>query len=167
MNQVTRGAWRMPVGVGAAGGGAATSRPPPPPPPGQRTYHHANTATPPTRVQVTGRARLGGQPVGVIAVETATTSRLLPADPGMPDSSEMLIPQAGQVRGRWGRGVRQGGQAGRSGREVARTLLIQGGWGPRAPEGSAGGWGECGRLRGVQAAEGRGLLHGGGVATAC
>jgi len=46
---------------------------------------------------VTGRARLGGQPVGVIAVETATTMRHLPADPGMPDSSELNIPQAGQV----------------------------------------------------------------------
>jgi acetyl-CoA carboxylase/biotin carboxylase 1 len=46
---------------------------------------------------VTGRARLGGQPVGVIAVETATTTRHQPADPGMPDSSEQNIPQAGQV----------------------------------------------------------------------
>eukprot|EP00200_Dunaliella_tertiolecta_P012627 CAMPEP_0202373002 /NCGR_PEP_ID=MMETSP1127-20130417/4091_1 /ASSEMBLY_ACC=CAM_ASM_000462 /TAXON_ID=3047 /ORGANISM="Dunaliella tertiolecta, Strain CCMP1320" /LENGTH=2753 /DNA_ID=CAMNT_0048969731 /DNA_START=204 /DNA_END=8465 /DNA_ORIENTATION=+ len=49
------------------------------------------------RTVVTGRARLGGQPVGVIAVETGVVSRLQPADPGMPDSSEMLVPQAGQV----------------------------------------------------------------------
>lgn len=46
---------------------------------------------------VTGRARLGGQPVGVIAVETQTVVRQQPADPGMPDSSEQTIPQAGQV----------------------------------------------------------------------
>lgn len=32
--------------------------------------------------QVTGRARLAGQPVGVIAVETGIVSKLQPADPG-------------------------------------------------------------------------------------
>jgi acetyl-CoA carboxylase/biotin carboxylase 1 len=42
---------------------------------------------------VTGHARLGGMPVGVIAVETQTTMRHQPADPGMPDSSEQNIPQ--------------------------------------------------------------------------
>lgn len=43
---------------------------------------------------VTGRARLGGTPVGVIAVETATVMLNVPADPGMPESSERIIPQA-------------------------------------------------------------------------
>ena len=45
------------------------------------------------RTVVTGRARLGGTPVGVIAVETATIMLHVPADPGMPDSSERVIPQ--------------------------------------------------------------------------
>lgn len=49
------------------------------------------------RTVVTGRARLGGHPVGVIAVETQTVMNHIPADPGMPDSSERSIPQAGQV----------------------------------------------------------------------
>jgi acetyl-CoA carboxylase/biotin carboxylase 1 len=49
------------------------------------------------RTVVTGRARLAGQPVGVIAVEVSTISLNLPADPGMPDSSERIVPQAGQV----------------------------------------------------------------------
>jgi len=40
-----------------------------------------------------GRARLGGTPVGVIAVESATVMLNVPADPGMPDSSERIIPQ--------------------------------------------------------------------------
>lgn len=34
---------------------------------------------------------------GVIAVETQTTMLNIPADPGAPDSSERIIPQAGQV----------------------------------------------------------------------
>lgn len=50
------------------------------------------------RTVVTGRARLGGIPVGVIAVETQTVQRIVPADPGMLDSSEQTLPQAGQVR---------------------------------------------------------------------
>lgn len=49
------------------------------------------------RTAVTGRARLGGVPVGVIAVETNTVMLNIAADPGMPDSSERVIPQAGQV----------------------------------------------------------------------
>jgi len=49
------------------------------------------------RTVVTGRARLGGLPVGIIAVEVGTVTLSLPADPGMPDSSERVIPQAGQV----------------------------------------------------------------------
>ncbi len=51
----------------------------------------------PCVTQVTGRARLGGIPVGVIAVETQTVVRHQPADPGMPDSTEQHLPQAGQV----------------------------------------------------------------------
>jgi acetyl-CoA carboxylase/biotin carboxylase 1 len=46
------------------------------------------------RSVVTGRARLGGLPVGVIAVETQTVMLNIPADPGAPDSSERIIPQA-------------------------------------------------------------------------
>lgn len=49
------------------------------------------------RTVVTGRARLGGIPVGVVAVETSTVMVTVPADPGMPDSSERVVPQAGQV----------------------------------------------------------------------
>lgn len=49
------------------------------------------------RSVVTGRARLGGTPCGVIAVETQTVMLNVPADPGMPDSAERTIPQAGQV----------------------------------------------------------------------
>eukprot|EP00889_Picochlorum_renovo_P007752 jgi/Picre1/34782/NNA_002248.t1 len=49
------------------------------------------------RTVVTGRARLGGIPCGVIAVEVDTVMLDIPADPGMPDSSEKTIPQAGQV----------------------------------------------------------------------
>ncbi|KAL2707195.1 Biotin carboxylase [Kluyveromyces marxianus] len=46
---------------------------------------------------VTGRARLGGIPLGVIAVETRIVENLIPADPANPDSTEMLIQEAGQV----------------------------------------------------------------------
>jgi acetyl-CoA carboxylase/biotin carboxylase 1 len=49
---------------------------------------------------VTGRARLGGVPVGVIAVETGTVMLSIAADPGMPDSSERVIPQVGGLQGR-------------------------------------------------------------------
>jgi acetyl-CoA carboxylase/biotin carboxylase 1 len=49
------------------------------------------------RTVVTGRARLGGLPVGVVGVETDTVHLSLPADPGLPDSAEQQIPQAGQV----------------------------------------------------------------------
>ncbi|KAK9799384.1 hypothetical protein WJX73_008409 [Symbiochloris irregularis] len=49
------------------------------------------------RSVITGRARLGGVPVGVIAVETNTVMLHIPADPGAPDSSERDVPQAGQV----------------------------------------------------------------------
>ena len=38
--------------------------------------------------------------VGVIAVETQAVTRHLPADPGMPDSSEQNIPQARGMGGK-------------------------------------------------------------------
>uniref|UniRef100_A0A0D6R0K3 Uncharacterized protein n=1 Tax=Araucaria cunninghamii TaxID=56994 RepID=A0A0D6R0K3_ARACU len=46
---------------------------------------------------VTGRAKLGGMPVGIIAVETQTVMQVIPADPGQLDSAERVVPQAGQV----------------------------------------------------------------------
>ncbi|KAJ1475803.1 carboxyl transferase domain-containing protein [Baffinella frigidus] len=46
---------------------------------------------------VVGRARLGGIPMGVIAVETRLSERILPADPANPDSRETVEQQAGQV----------------------------------------------------------------------
>jgi len=46
---------------------------------------------------VTGRARLGGINVGVIAVETRLVEQKIPADPGNPESREAIQPQAGQV----------------------------------------------------------------------
>ncbi|OAD57807.1 Acetyl-CoA carboxylase [Eufriesea mexicana] len=46
---------------------------------------------------VTGRARLGGIPCGVIAVETRTVELHLPADPANFDSEAKTISQAGQV----------------------------------------------------------------------
>jgi len=49
------------------------------------------------RTVVVGRARLGGIPMGVIAVETRSVERLVPADPANPASCEVVEPQAGQV----------------------------------------------------------------------
>ena len=49
------------------------------------------------RSVVTGRARLGGQPVGVIAVETRTVEQIIPADPSDPNSKEQVVQRAGQV----------------------------------------------------------------------
>ncbi|CAN3358203.1 acetyl-CoA carboxylase [Diutina catenulata] len=46
---------------------------------------------------VVGRARLGGIPLGVIAVETRMVENLIPADPANPASTEMMIQEAGQV----------------------------------------------------------------------
>lgn len=46
---------------------------------------------------VVGRARLGGVPTGVIAVETRLTERVLPADPASPETHESILQQAGQV----------------------------------------------------------------------
>jgi acetyl-CoA carboxylase/biotin carboxylase 1 len=46
---------------------------------------------------VVGRAKLGGVPMGVIAVETRLSERKIPADPANPESREAIEPQAGQV----------------------------------------------------------------------
>lgn len=46
---------------------------------------------------IVGRARLGGVPAGVIAVETRSTDRLSPADPASPETHESIVTQAGQV----------------------------------------------------------------------
>jgi acetyl-CoA carboxylase carboxyltransferase component/biotin carboxyl carrier protein len=49
------------------------------------------------RSVITGRARLGGIPVGVIAPEVRTTTAVVPADPAVPASTETVLQQAGQV----------------------------------------------------------------------
>eukprot|EP00462_Mataza_sp_D1_P008469 CAMPEP_0175150646 /NCGR_PEP_ID=MMETSP0087-20121206/18007_1 /TAXON_ID=136419 /ORGANISM="Unknown Unknown, Strain D1" /LENGTH=2299 /DNA_ID=CAMNT_0016436657 /DNA_START=64 /DNA_END=6963 /DNA_ORIENTATION=+ len=46
---------------------------------------------------VVGRARLGGFPMGVVAVETRTVEQIVPADPANPESKEQLVQKAGQV----------------------------------------------------------------------
>ncbi|GAA6021680.1 hypothetical protein JCM10207_008111 [Rhodosporidiobolus poonsookiae] len=46
---------------------------------------------------VVGRGRLGGIPLGAIAVETRTVERIVPADPANPSSIEQKIMEAGQV----------------------------------------------------------------------
>ncbi|PLB47135.1 hypothetical protein P170DRAFT_363677 [Aspergillus steynii IBT 23096] len=49
------------------------------------------------RSVVVGRARLGGIPMGVIAVETRSVENVTPADPANPDSMEMISSEAGGV----------------------------------------------------------------------
>ncbi|KAJ9078850.1 acetyl-coenzyme-A carboxylase, variant 2 [Entomophthora muscae] len=49
------------------------------------------------RTVITGRARLGGIPVGVIAVETRTVEHIIPADPANQLSEEQTMVEAGQV----------------------------------------------------------------------
>jgi len=46
---------------------------------------------------VVGRGRLGGIPMGAIAVETRLVEQIVPADPADPNSREAILPQAGQV----------------------------------------------------------------------
>jgi len=46
---------------------------------------------------IVGRARLGGIPMGVIAVETRLTETIIPADPANPASRQTNLAQAGQV----------------------------------------------------------------------
>ncbi|KAI9795335.1 MAG: acetyl-coenzyme-A carboxylase [Piccolia ochrophora] len=49
------------------------------------------------RTVVVGRARLGGIPIGVIAVETRSVENVTPADPANPDSTEQISNEAGGV----------------------------------------------------------------------
>ncbi|KAK8115361.1 Acetyl-CoA carboxylase [Apiospora kogelbergensis] len=49
------------------------------------------------RTVVVGRARLGGIPMGVIAVETRSVENISPADPANPDSVEQVSNEAGGV----------------------------------------------------------------------
>ncbi|KAK9765298.1 acetyl-coenzyme-A carboxylase, variant 3 [Basidiobolus ranarum] len=49
------------------------------------------------RTVVTGRARLGGIPIGVIAVETRTIEHIVPADPANVNSEEQILVEAGNV----------------------------------------------------------------------
>lgn len=49
------------------------------------------------RTVVCGRGRLGGIPIGVIAVETRTIDRVIPADPANIDSQQIVMQQPGQV----------------------------------------------------------------------
>jgi len=46
---------------------------------------------------VIGRGRLGGIPMGAIAVETRQVEQVIPADPADANSREAVLPQAGQV----------------------------------------------------------------------
>lgn len=49
------------------------------------------------RTVICGRARLGGIPMGVIAVETRSVEQVVPADPANPESQEQILVKAGQV----------------------------------------------------------------------
>ncbi|KAF9904003.1 acetyl-coenzyme-A carboxylase [Linnemannia zychae] len=49
------------------------------------------------RTVVVGRARLGGVPMGVIAVETRSVEHIIPADPANNDSVEQVLMEAGNV----------------------------------------------------------------------
>ncbi|KAG0240329.1 acetyl-coenzyme-A carboxylase [Actinomortierella wolfii] len=49
------------------------------------------------RTVVVGRARLGGIPMGVIAVETRSVEHIIPADPANGDSVEQILMEAGNV----------------------------------------------------------------------
>ncbi|KAI9281434.1 acetyl-CoA carboxylase [Umbelopsis sp. AD052] len=49
------------------------------------------------RTVVVGRARLGGIPMGVVAVESRTVENIVPADPANTDSTEQLLMEAGGV----------------------------------------------------------------------
>jgi acetyl-CoA carboxylase/biotin carboxylase 1 len=46
---------------------------------------------------VIGRGRLGGIPMGAIAVETRLVEQVIPADPADPNSREAILPQAGKL----------------------------------------------------------------------
>ncbi len=59
------------------------------------SFHEIMKAWAPT--VVCGRARLGGIPLGVIAVETRSVELKIPADPANPQSDAKVTTQAGQV----------------------------------------------------------------------
>ena len=46
---------------------------------------------------VTGRARLGGLPIGAVAVETRTSTKTVPADPAFEGAQQAEEQQPGQV----------------------------------------------------------------------
>jgi hypothetical protein len=46
---------------------------------------------------ITGRARLGGIPVGVVCVDVRTTEYTIPADPALVESKENIVSRPGQV----------------------------------------------------------------------
>ncbi|KAI9173099.1 acetyl-coenzyme-A carboxylase [Blastocladiella emersonii ATCC 22665] len=48
-----------------------------------------------SKTVVVGRGRLGGVPVGAIAVETRTVEAVIPADPANPDSAETIVEPPG------------------------------------------------------------------------
>ena len=48
---------------------------------------------------VTGRARLGGIPCGIVAVETRSVECVIPADPANPDSESKVCHDARNIRG--------------------------------------------------------------------
>ena len=50
---------------------------------------------------IVGRARLGGVPCGVVAVEVRTVETTIPADPANADSEAKTASQAGQVKRKW------------------------------------------------------------------
>ncbi|KAI7874489.1 acetyl-CoA carboxylase [Lichtheimia hyalospora FSU 10163] len=49
------------------------------------------------RTVVVGRARLGGIPMGVVAVETRSVENIIPADPANAESTEQVVMEAGGV----------------------------------------------------------------------
>ena len=49
------------------------------------------------RTVVVGRARLGGIPMGIVAVESRTVENIIPADPANSDSTEQVFMEAGGV----------------------------------------------------------------------
>ena len=49
------------------------------------------------RTVIVGRARLGGIPIGVVAVETRSVENVIPVDPANQDSAEQIFTEAGGV----------------------------------------------------------------------
>jgi len=46
---------------------------------------------------ITGRARLGGLPMGIVAVETRAVDKFVPADPAFAGAQQLVEQQPGQV----------------------------------------------------------------------